>query len=94
MSSSGEPRPFPVDPEVLRAIRPMQRRDLSRVVALHRAAMGQSLWAQLGTCFLMSLYRALLDAPGFIAFVYEEEGRVRGFIAGAEDPGTLFQDVL
>lgn len=87
-------KPFPVDPDVLRAIRPMQPRDLSRVVALHCAAMGQSLWAQLGTCFLMSLYRTLLANPGFIAFVYEEDGRVRGFIAGAEDPRRLFLEVL
>lgn len=86
--------PFPVDPEVMDAIRPMARRDLSRVVALHQAAMGNSLWGQLGTPFLMTLYRAMLEHPAFIGFVYEEKSRVRGFIAGSSDTRSLFNDVL
>lgn len=88
------PKPFPVDPEVMAAIRPTQPRDVSRLAALHRAAMGSSLWAQLGTPFLMTLYRALLEQPDFISFVYEEGGRVRGFIAGTESAGRMFRGVL
>lgn len=89
-----ELKPFPVDPEVMAAIRPTQPRDVSRLAALHRAAMGSSLWAQLGTPFLMALYTALLEQPTFISFVYEEGGRVRGFIAGTEDAGQMFRGVL
>ena len=77
--------PFPVDPDVLSRIRPMQWRDLSRVATLHRAAMGNSLWARLGLDFLTAVYRGLITHPSFIGFVYEEGSRVRGFIAGSSD---------
>jgi len=87
-------KPFPVDPQVMAAIRPMDLRDISRVVALHQAAMGSSLWARLGTPFLMTLYRGMLAHPDFIGFVYEEDSRVRGFIAGSTDTRRLFRWVL
>ncbi len=90
--------PFPVDADVIARIRPMQYRDADRVAELHRAAMGKSLWAQLGHPFLAALYRAMIDCPTFIAFVYVEdddrgEPEVRGFIAGSLDTRALFADV-
>ena len=47
--------------------------------------MGESLWAQLGVRFLQELYRNLIDAEGFIAFLYDASTKhgVQGFIAGA-----------
>lgn len=87
-------RPFPVDPRVLAAIRPMTAGDAPAVAALHRAAMGRSLWARLGAPFLEALYRELLRQDRFRAFVYEEEGRVGGFIAGASDSRGLFARTL
>ena len=81
--------PFPVDPAVLAAIRPMQNRDAEPVAALHEAAMGASLWAQLGRRFLVELYRGLVDSPYFLGFVYEEDGVVKGFIAGSIDAEPL-----
>lgn len=86
--------PFPVDPDVLARIRPMQYRDADRVAELHEAAMGRSLWAQLGRRFLASLYRALVDSPFFLGFVYVEDGEVKGFIAGSTDTRAMFRDVL
>ncbi len=86
-------KPFPVDPGVMAAIRPMLHRDLSRVVALHKA-MGTSLWGRLGTDFLMTLYRGMLRHPDFIGFVYEEPPRVRGMIAGSSNAQRLFRDVF
>jgi len=86
-------KPFPVDPEVMKRIRPMAQRDISRVVALHKA-MGHSLWAELGTKFLMTLYEGLLSHPDFIGFVYEESPRVRGMIAGSSNSKKLFRDVF
>lgn len=87
-------KPFPVDPEVLGRIRPMQYRDADRVAELHEAAMGRSLWAQLGRRFLSSLYRALVDSPWFIGFVYVEDAEVKGFIAGSLDTSAMYRDVL
>ncbi len=86
-------KPFPVDPDVMARIRPMLHRDLSRVVALHKA-MGTSLWGRLGTEFLMTLYRGMLAHPDFIGFVYEEAPRVVGMIAGSSDAPRLYRDVF
>jgi len=88
--------PFPVDPEVLAAFRPMQARDALAVARLHHAAMGESLWARLGVRFLQQLYRALIDAEGFVAFVYEADPKVgvQGFIAGATDPDRVMSDTF
>jgi len=87
-------RPFPVDPEVMTRIRPMQYRDADRVAELHHAAMGSSLWAQLGADFLGALYRCLVDSPTFLGFVYVEDGVVKGFIAGSVDTSEMYRDVL
>lgn len=86
-------QPFPVDPEVMGRIRPMQFRDAPRVAELHEAAMGNSLWAQLGRRFLTALYQGLVDSPWFLGFVYVEDGEIRGFIAGSIDTSKMFRDV-
>jgi ribosomal protein S18 acetylase RimI-like enzyme len=88
-------KPFTPDPAVLRNIRAMRYLDAERVAQLHHAAMGNSLWARLGLPFLTELYRGMVDNPLFFGFVYEEAGRVRGFIAGSSDAeammGQLFK---
>jgi hypothetical protein len=56
--------------------------------------MGTSTWARLGVPFLVALYRALIDTPGFLGFVYVEDGRVRGFIAGSTDTREMYRHVL
>ncbi len=89
-----ELRPFPVAAEVLRAIRPMQFRDAARVAELHHAAMGNSLWGQLGLPFLLQLYQALVDSPWFIGFVYFEGTEVKGFIGGSLDTDTMYRDIV
>jgi ribosomal protein S18 acetylase RimI-like enzyme len=87
-------RPFDVDPDVMARIRPMREADVPDVARLHHAAMGNSLWARLGRPFLEALYRGLLRHPSFLGAVYLEDGRVRGFIAGTEDSGSLFGDTF
>ncbi len=86
--------PFPVDAQILAAIRPMTVGDCEAVSRLHHAAMGRSLWAQLGLYFLRTLYRELLRSPSFLAYVYEDDGQVGGFIAGSTDSHHLFREVL
>ena len=87
-------KPFPIDPEVMDRIRPMQYRDADRVAELHHAAMGNSLWAMLGRPFLAALYRGLVDSPWFLGFVYVEDGEIKGFIAGSLDTSAMYRDVL
>lgn len=84
-------RPFEVDPDVMSRIRPMRVEDVGDVARLHHAAMGNSLWARLGTRFLARLYRGLLDDPTFLGAVYLEDGRIRGFIAGSEDTSAMMR---
>ena len=67
---------------------------LDQVVRQHRAAMGNSLWALLGERFLRRLYRALLDDPDFVGFVFVDRGSVRGFIAGTSHGPRMFARVL
>jgi hypothetical protein len=93
-ASPGAVKPFPVDPEVIARIRPMQFRDADRVAELHHAAMGNSLWALLGQPFLSTLYRALVDSLPFLGFVYVEDGEIKGFIAGSLDTSAMYRDLL
>lgn len=87
------PRPFDVNADVMANIRPLQRIDVQRVAELHHAAMGNSLWAQLGKRFLRALYRGLLETPQFIGFVYEDpsSATIEGFIAGSTDTEAMFK---
>lgn len=87
-------KPFPVDPEVMGRIRPMQNVDAPRVAELHHAAMGNSLWAKLGLPFLTELYRGLIDNPRFLGFVYLEDGQIGGFIAGSTDAERMMKEVF
>ena len=90
----GPLKPFPIDPQVMEQIRPMQHRDAARVAELHQAAMGNSLWAKLGHRFLTELYRGLVDNPRFLAFVYTEDNEVKGFIAGSTDAEAMMREVF
>jgi RimJ/RimL family protein N-acetyltransferase len=84
-------RPFKTDPAVLARIRPMAALDVPDVARLHHAAMGNSTWGLLGLRFLETLYVSLIDDERFLAFVYEEDSRVCGFIAGSQDTRTMLK---
>jgi hypothetical protein len=86
--------PFPVDPEIRRRIRPMTAADAPEVARLHEAAMGASVWAQLGRGFLTAVYRAALPHPDFLGYVYDESGHIGGFIAGSSNPERLTRETL
>lgn len=90
----GNLSPFPINRKVLSSIRPMLPKDIRIVSELHKLAMGNSLWAQLGIDFLEALYEQLLLNPRFIAYVYEDKGKVDGFIAGTSDSANLFISTL
>jgi hypothetical protein len=68
--------------------------DVPAVARLHRAAMGSSLWARLGPRFLETVYGALVRHPDFRGYVYLEDGRVRGFIAGSNNGPRMFREVM
>ena len=68
--------------------------DVPRVAELHHAAMGNSLWAKLGQRFLCELYRGLINNDRFLGFVYEEDGRIAGFIAGSSDASAMMRETF
>ena len=86
--------PFPCDPEVMARILRMTPSHVPHVARLHHQSMGTSLWARLGVPFLEALYRGLLADPGFVGYVYLEDGHVGGFIAGTDDASLLFRRTL
>lgn len=85
---------FAIDPDVMARIRPMHPADAPAVAHLHHADMGRSLWARLGLGFLEAIYGALVGSRFFLGFVYEEEGRVAGFIAGTTNGPRMFGDIF
>ena len=87
-------RPLEISDEVMERIHPMAFHDAAEVARLHHAAMGDSTWARLGTRFLTVLYQTLVNTSGFIGFVYREDGRVRGFIAGSTNPDLMMSTVF
>jgi len=87
-------KPFTSDPAVLDRIRPMMNIDAEPVARLHCAAMGNSLWAQLGSPFLTTLYQGLIGDERFLGFVFlKEDGQVGGFIAGTVDTQAMMEAV-
>jgi hypothetical protein len=72
----------------------MQYHDAEGVARLHKAAMGESLWARLGRDFLVEIYRGLIDNPRFLGFVYEEGRQLRGFVAGTTSGKQMMSEVF
>jgi hypothetical protein len=89
-----EPSPFRVDTTTLARIAPMSARDVRDVVRLHRASMGRSLWARLGERFMTELYLGLVEQRDFRGYVYTEDGRVQGFIAGSSNGPRMLREVF
>jgi len=85
--------PFPVDPELVARMHRMEPDHVEEVCRLHAAAMGRSLWAELGLPFLRQVYRGLVGHPDFVGLVYVEDGRVRGFIAGSSNGPRMLRQV-
>ena len=75
-------------------IRPMLALDAPDVARLHHAAMGSSTWALLGIGFLQALYVSLIDDERFLAFVYEEDGDIGGFIAGSQNTTQMLSATM
>ncbi|MCL4236104.1 MAG: hypothetical protein KJ042_16480 [Deltaproteobacteria bacterium] len=84
--------PLDYDPAWLERIRPMRNTDVARVAAMHAEGMGRTLWGRLGAGFLAEIYTGMIAHRDFIGFVYDDGG-VRGFIAGSENPRRMMRDI-
>jgi RimJ/RimL family protein N-acetyltransferase len=86
-------QPLKYDPAWLACIRPMESSDARALARMHATGMGDSLWGKLGEAFLLRIYAALIGDPDFIAFVYVEDEKVAGFIAGTQNGPAMMRRV-
>ncbi|MCR5662367.1 MAG: hypothetical protein K6G50_09605 [bacterium] len=94
MSDFSKLAPFPTNPEIMSRIRPITRQDCHCVAKLHYDEIKSSFWSKLGFYFIENLYGMLINNPYFCGYVYEEEGCVKGFIAGSTDTKKLFSETI
>ncbi|MEO8033370.1 MAG: GNAT family N-acetyltransferase [Acidobacteriota bacterium] len=75
-------------------LRRMTAGDVPAVTAVHLTSFPGFFLSFLGPGFLHHLYRGILDDATGIAFVVEERGAIRGFVAGTEQPAGFYRRLL
>jgi ribosomal protein S18 acetylase RimI-like enzyme len=68
--------------------------DAAALAAIHSDALADDFLPSLGLPFLETLYRALLAQPQVVAFGFEENGDLDGFVLGCERTDRLFRSAL
>ena len=77
-----------------RSIRTMQLTDVDAIVAVHLGAFQSFFLSFLGPAFLRELYAAIVRDPSGISYVCEQDGQIRGFVAGTTQPSGLYRRLL
>ncbi len=72
----------------------MQTSDVNAVVDVHLQAFQGFFLSFLGRAFLRELYLAVAADPSRISYVYEESGRLRGFVVGTDEPPGFYRRLL
>ncbi|MBO3701655.1 MAG: GNAT family N-acetyltransferase [Candidatus Accumulibacter sp.] len=73
----------------------MHERDVYRQVAqLHASNIDQGFLSSLGTPFLALLYEAIDANESSVLLIARHEGRVVGFVTGAEGMGPIYRQLL
>ena len=75
-------------------IRAMNVNDVNAVVKVHLSSFQGFFLTFLGRQFLSELYAGIVVDSTGIAFVYREEDRVLGFIAGTSQPAGFYSHLL
>ena len=75
-------------------IREMRLEDLDRVVDIHLRAFSGFFLSSLGSRFLRLLYRSIVLYDESVALIYDQEGKIAGFIAGAIAPSKLYKYLI
>ncbi len=74
-------------------IREMETKDLKAVTRLHSEALKIGFLSTLGEDFLSIIYEGITVSDMGVVFVYEEDEKVVGFIAGSTDTQKLFREI-
>ncbi|TRZ52744.1 GNAT family N-acetyltransferase [bacterium] len=75
-------------------IRAMNINDVNAVVKVHLSSFQGFFLTFLGRQFLSELYAGIVADSTGIAFVYREEARVLGFVAGTSHPAGFYSRLL
>jgi GNAT superfamily N-acetyltransferase len=72
----------------------MSLADIHEVVCIHLASFQGFFLSFLGTRFLRELYAGILDDPTGIAYVFESQVHLMGFVAGTSEPEGFYRRLL
>jgi len=75
-------------------LRKMQAKDIEQVVDVHLKAFPGFFLSFLGSRFLQELYTGILSDPSGIAMVFEDDGKIIGFVAGTDQPAGFYTRLL
>ncbi len=75
-------------------VRAMNDADVRAAVGLHVAVLPMEFLTRFGERFLRTYYRAWCAAPGGLALVAEEDGRVVGALLGATGPAIHTREMV
>ena len=75
-------------------IRIVRRADSSAFAKIHIAALGGDFLPSLGFSFLKTFYNGVINTFGVYGFVYEEDGKVHGFVVGTRNSSKFFRRAI
>jgi ribosomal protein S18 acetylase RimI-like enzyme len=75
---------------VINLVRELEPSDLEGVLDVHMEAFQGFFLSFLGRRFLFELYGAILNDPSGIAYVYEDDAVLVGFVAGTDQPAGFY----
>ena len=72
----------------------LTKRHAAAAAELHASGIDTGFLSSLGRGFLKQIYQALPRCPAAFGYVFQENGRVLGFIACTESTGGLYKQAL
>lgn len=84
----------PTRPQPTLKVRLMSETDVLFAVELHKQALHNGFFVQLGHRFLAAYYRSYLTSPGAVALIGELDGTTVGFLVGTVDRNLHYRHVL
>lgn len=75
-------------------VKPITLEDCLSISRIHMNSLKGDFLPSLGIDFLTAFYEGIIGKPGVYGFVYEEKGKVYGFVLGTKDSEKFFSQAL
>ena len=75
-------------------IKPIENTDIEQVVNIHLTCFPKSNSTSYGKKFLQAYYKGYVGVDNAVAFVYEVDGKIAGFIVGGVNMQTLSRQIV